>query len=288
MTAQGAQAIQAARGLAMVPLHPRIGVEICGVDLRDPLDPATFAAILDAWHRHCIILFRGQRISEDDQVRFGEQFGTLAKVLNKHDGHSRNHPSIMFISNIRENGKLIGALPDGEMMFHSDQCYVERPANASMLYAMEIPARGGDTLFANMYAAYDALPESLRTKLQGMTALNVYDYANAATIRGAASEDAPRCVHPVFRTHPATGRKALYVNRLMTQRILELDPGESERTLAFLFDHAERGDWIYTHHWQLGDLLMWDNRCSMHARTDFDASERRLMRRCTVIGEKPF
>lgn len=274
--------------LTLHRLHPRVGVEIRGVDLRERFGDTTFAAILDAWHQHGVILFRGQRISEADQVRFGERFGTLARVLNKHDGHSRNHPSIMFISNIRENGQLIGALPDGEMMFHSDQCYVERPANASMLYAIEIPARGGDTLFANMYAAYEALPVELQQRLQGMTALNVYDYANAATFRGNASEDAPRYVHPVIRTHPHTGRKALYVNRLMTQRILELAPEESARTLALLFDHAERGDWIYTHRWQVGDLLMWDNRCTMHARTDFDASERRLLRRCTVIGEKPF
>lgn len=270
------------------PLHPRIGVEIQGVDLRERLGDATFATILDAWHRHGIILFRGQRLAEDDQVRFGERFGTLAKIQNQHDGHSRTHPSIMFISNIRENGRLIGALPDGEMMFHSDQCYIERPANASMLYAIEIPSRGGDTLFANMYAAYDALPADLKQRLQGTTALNVYDYANAATVRGVPREDAPRHVHPVIRTHPATGRKALYVNRLMTHRILELESDESARTLEYLFDHAERGDWIYAHHWQVGDLLMWDNRCTTHARTDFDASERRLMRRCTVIGEKPF
>lgn len=274
--------------MTLHPLHPRIGVGIDGVDLRAPLGEEEFAAIRDAWHRHCIILFRGQQLAELDQVRFAERFGTLARVLHQHEGHSATHPSIMFISNIRENGRLIGALPDGEMMFHSDQCYVERPAYASMLYAMEIPSRGGDTLFANMYAAYDALPADIKQRLDGKLAINVYDYGNAATVRGTARDDAPRHAHPVFRTHPVTGRKALYVNRLMTQRILDLDAAESDRLLAYLFDHAERGDWIYTHHWQVGDLLMWDNRCTTHARTDFSAAERRLMRRCTVVGEKPF
>lgn len=273
--------------IALHPLHPRIGVKIEGIDLHAPLGEAEFAAILEAWHRHCIILFRGQQLTELDQVRFAERFGNLAPVITKHEGYSATRPSIMFISNIRENGQLIGALPDGEMMFHSDQCYVERPAIASMLYAMEIPSRGGDTLFANMYAAYDALPADIKQRLDGKRAVNVYDYANAATVRGTTREDAPRYAHPVFRTHPATGRKALYVNRLMTQRILDLDTAESDRLLTFLFDHAERGDWIYTHHWQVGDLLMWDNRCTLHARTDFSAAERRLMRRCAVVGEKP-
>lgn len=269
-------------------LSPNIGAEIRGVDLSKPIDPPMVAAIIDIWHAHGIILFRGQNINEDDQARFSAYIGPGAGVMHRHDGGSKRHSGIMYISNIRENGKLIGALPDGEMMFHSDQCYVERPTMASMLFAMEIPSKGGNTLFANMYMAYDTLPETLKTRLAGMTALNVYDYDNAGTMRGPVRPEAPQYAHPIFRTHPATGKKALYVNRLMSQSIIGMDPIESEKTLAFLFDHMENPAWIYEHVWKVGDFLMWDNRCTAHARTDFDASERRLLRRAVVLGEKPY
>ena len=270
-----------------VPLAPRVGVEVRGVDLAKPLADTGFEAIRHALFDNCIILFRGQVISEDDQVGFASRLGELGKVLHKHQGASKHHPGVMFISNIKENGELIGALPDGEMMFHSDQCYVERPTAVSMLYAMEVPSKGGNTVFANMYAAYDALPADLKHCLEGKTAVNVYDYDNAATQRAAVSASAPRWAHPIVRIHPATGRKALYVNRLMTESIVGMPRDESERILAQLFDHSENPAWIYEHFWKPGDLIAWDNRCSLHARTDFDASERRLMRRCVVLGEIP-
>ncbi len=269
-------------------LSPNIGVEVEGVDLRYPLDEQTFRAIEAAWHANCIILFRDQSLDEDQQVAFASRFGPLAQVLNKHGGASKHHPGVMFVSNIRENGELIGALPDGEMMFHSDQCYIERPCYATLLYAIEIPRKGGNTLFANMYKAYEALPEATRHRLQGMYAEHVYDYGSAPTQKGAVTEAARRFAHPVFRTHPATGKKALYVNRLMTDHIVGMDRAESDRTLAMLFDTTENPAWIYEHQWRVGDLLLWDNRCTTHARTDFDASERRLLRRCVVLGEKPY
>ncbi|MFM9887590.1 MAG: TauD/TfdA dioxygenase family protein [Burkholderiales bacterium] len=269
-------------------LSPNIGIEVEGVDLRQPLDDEAFRSVEAAWHANCIILFRGQSLDEDQQVAFASRFGPLAQVLNKHGGASTHHPGVMFISNIRENGKLIGALPDGEMMFHSDQCYIERPCYATLLYAIEIPRQGGNTLFANMYKAYEALPSDLKDRLQGMQALHVYDYGAAPTQKGAVGEDARRFAHPIFRTHPATGKKALYVNRLMTDHIVGMDRPESDRTLSMLFDSIENPAWIYEHQWRIGDLLMWDNRCTTHARTDFDASERRLLRRCVVLGEKPY
>ncbi len=163
----------------------------------------------------------------------------------------------MLISNIREDGKPIGALPDGEMYFHSDQCYMERPSMATLLYAIEVPRHGGNTLFAN------------------------------PTRRGAVREGAPSFAHPVVRTHPATGRKALYVNRLMTHSIVGLPAEESDRLLVLLFDHQEQPRFAYEHVWTPGDLILWDNRCTLHARSDFDATERRLLRRVAVLGETP-
>ncbi|MSQ73245.1 MAG: TauD/TfdA family dioxygenase [Betaproteobacteria bacterium] len=272
------------------PLAPQIGAEIIGVDLSEPLPPEQFAKIRDAWFAHCIVLLRGQKLGEEDQVRFAAGFGELGRV-NKHPGveawASKHHHSVMFISNIKENGELIGALPDGEMMFHTDQCYTERPSAAAMLYAMEIPSKGGNTLYANMYRAYETLPEDLKQQISGLQAVNVYDYANAATHRGAASKEAPRYAHPIVRTHPATGKKSLYVSRLMSESIVGMAQEEAERLLARLFDHQENPAWAYEHVWKVGDLLIWDNRCTLHARTDFDASERRLLRRCVVLGEKP-
>jgi taurine dioxygenase len=274
--------------MTATPLSTAIGAEIVGVDLRAPLDDARFEWILKAWHRHCVLLFRDQRLENEDQLRFAGRFGELSKIINKHSTIS-GHPSVMLVSNIRQDGQLIGALPDGEMYFHSDQCYVEQPSKATTLYAVEIPRQGGNTLFANMYAAYETLPADVKRQIDGRKAINVYDYANNPTMRGSTiREGVPHYAHPIVRTHPDTGRKALYVNRLMTDHIPDLPRTESDRLLEFLFDHQEQRRFVYEHIWRPGDLMLWDNRCALHARTDFDASERRLLRRVAILGEKPF
>lgn len=268
------------------PLSPALGAEIIGVDLRQGMDERVTAQVREIWHENLVILLRDQHLSEEDEVRFAERFGTPAVIHTKQ--FMQKHPAVMLISNIREDGKPIGALPDGEMHFHSDQCYQERPAMASMLYAIEVPSKDGNTLFANAYAAYETLPEAIKRRIEGRRALNAYDYDTAATKRGTKVADGvPTYVHPVVRTHPATDRKALYVNRLMTVRIEDMPEEESTELLDFLFDHQEQRQFIYEHVWRVGDILMWDNPCTLHARTDFSASERRLMRRVTILGEKP-
>jgi taurine dioxygenase len=268
------------------PLSPALGAEILGVDLRKPIDDALAAKLIGAWHKHLVILLRGQELTEDDQVRFAGKFGPPAKIHTQQ--FVRSHPAVMLISNIREGGKPIGALPDGEMQFHTDQCHQEIPAKASMLYAIEIPNVGGNTLFANTYTAYETLPDDIKRRIDGRRALNAYDYGTAATVRKAEVPDGAPCfAHPVVRTHPATGRKALYVNRLMTRRIEGLPVQESEELLNALFDHQEQPQFIYEHVWRPGDIVIWDNRCTLHARTDFSADERRLLRRVTILGEKP-
>jgi taurine dioxygenase len=268
------------------PLSAALGLEILDIDLREALPPAVVAQLHEAWYEGLILLFRDQAMAEEDQVRFAEYFGSPAKTLNVHN--TGQHPSVMLISNIRKDGKLIGALPDGEMHFHTDQCYVERPAAASMLYAIEVPSAGGNTLFANAYLAYETLPADIKRRIEGRKAINAYDYANAATSRGTRlGEGVPQYSHPVVRTHPATGRKALYVNRLMTVAIEGLPQAESDELLDLLFDHQEQRRFVYEHVWRVGDVLMWDNRCTLHARTDFSAAEHRLMRRIAILGEKP-
>src|SRR5690242_7193498 len=200
------------------PLSAALGAEIVGVDLSAPMDDATFDRILDAWHAHLVLLFRDQHLSEEDEVAFAQRFGEPTKIHTKQ--FVRSHPAVMLISNIREDGKPIGALPDGEMHFHSDQCHQEKPAKASILYAIEVPRQGGNTLFANAYRAYETLPADIKSRIAGRRAVNAYDYDSAATRRGTRLADGiPRYSHPVVRTHPATGRKALYANRLMTVAI---------------------------------------------------------------------
>lgn len=268
------------------PLSPALGAEILNVDLSQPMSDVLFESIRGCWHDNIVVLFRDQHLSEADQVRFAERFGRLA--LSHTRRYTTANPAVMLISNIRENGKQIGALPDGEMQFHSDQCYQEKPAMASMLYAIEIPGAGGNTLFANAYRAYETLPDDIKRRLNGRKALHAYDYDSASMKRGTQIKDGvPHFAHPVFRTHPATGRKALYVNRLMTIAIEGLPEAESDELLEFLFAHQENAAFIYEHVWRVNDLLMWDNRCALHARSDFSNNERRLMRRVTVLGERP-
>jgi taurine dioxygenase len=170
------------------------------------------------------------------------------------------------------------------MHFHHDQIHSEIPHNGTLLYSLEIPDRGGDTLFASGYAAYDTLDPALKAKLDGRRAFHHYNYGS--TIRGDSRgvEAFNESIHPVFRTHDETGRKAIYVNRLMTVRIDGLPADEGAAALAALFDHSEKPDFVYRHVWQVGDLIVWDNRCSMHARDDFPSDQRRLMLRTTVKG----
>ena len=267
------------------PLSSALGAEILGIDLRDPIDEALKQEFLDIWHRHLVILLRNQVLDEEAQVRFAAAFGELASNTSGRT-FSPKHPSVMLVSNIRKDGKLIGALPDGEMHFHTDQCHQAMPAKATMLYAIEVPSNGGNTLFANAYAAYETLPDEIKQRLAGRRAFNAY--TTDTTLRSANYDDAKSSYwHPAVRTHPATGRKALYVNRLMTREIEGLPRKESEAILQTLFDHQEQQQFVYEHVWRPGDILMWDNRCTLHARTDFSAGERRLLRRVTVLGENP-
>ncbi|MGH6770707.1 MAG: TauD/TfdA dioxygenase family protein [Xanthobacteraceae bacterium] len=272
-------------GITVRPLSPALGAEISGVDLRDPIDEPLKQTFLDIWHQYLVILVRDQTLDEDAQVRFAETFGPPARVTSSRT-FSDKHPSVMLVSNIRKDGVPIGALPDGEMHFHTDQCHQPIPAKATMLYAIEIPSKGGNTLFANAYTAYETLPDDIKQRLAGRRALNAY--TTDTTLRTAAYDDVRASQwHPAVRTHPATGRKALYVNRLMTREIEGLPREESDATLAMLFDHQEQPQFVYEHVWRPGDILMWDNRCTLHARTDFSAGERRLLRRVTILGEKP-
>jgi taurine dioxygenase len=275
--------------LEVVPLTKHIGAEIRGIDLRDELDAETVKAIRNAWLDHLVLVFRGQQFGQEELVRATGYFGEIGPLSRPRKyfpkGYANLLPNIMLISNIRENGEVIGALPDGEMNFHHDMIHSEMPHNGTLLYSVEVPTYGGDTLFASGYAAYDTLDPAIRVRLEGRKALNHYNYGT--TIRGDSSkavEAFGEAIHPVFRTHDETGRKAIYVDRLMTMKIVDMPAGESDQLLNAVFDHAEQPEYVYRHVWRVGDLLVWDNRCSSHARDDFPSDQRRLMLRTTVKG----
>ncbi|MGE5540265.1 MAG: TauD/TfdA dioxygenase family protein [Gemmatimonas sp.] len=268
------------------PSGGALGAEIVGVDLSKPMDDQTFAAVHAAWLQNLVICFRNQEIDSKAQIAYGSRFGELSRIHTPE--FAGEDPAIMYISNQQKDGKFIHALPVGEMQFHIDQVYTERPAKATILYSLKIPKTGGDTLFANLYRAYDLLPDDIKKKIAGKKVLHVYDYDNASvTASRNVAPDAPRYAHPIVRIHPETRRKALFVNRLMTYQIEGMDEKESAEILEVCYQTIERADNVYAHKWQLGDVLMWDNRCTAHARTDFEATEPRLMRRLTVLGERP-
>ena len=270
-------------------LNKSVGAKISGIDLSHPLHQDEIDFIKNNWYAHGVLCFQNQSIDEIQQIKFGEYFGELAHTQGEYS-ISKSHPAIMYITNEKENGKYVGALPDGEMYFHTDMCYVEKPSMATFLYAINIPKVGGNTIFANMYMAYESLDNEIKSIINGLKAVNSYEPGSSApTIISRKntnrSNETKSYAHPMICTHPITKKKALYVNRLMTESIVGLSSQESDDLLNLLFDHQENKKFLYEHIWSLGDLLIWDNRCVLHARSNFDATELRKLRRITVKGD---
>jgi taurine dioxygenase len=284
--------------IQVTPLSPACGAEIKGVDLTKPLAKETVQIIQDAWDKYIVLVFRGQQVSQDDQLRFASYFGDLGirkkapeKLRSRNEGtlqeSNKDANKVLLVSNIKDaDGKPIGAFGEGEFWFHIDSGYTSRPYKYTFLYALELPSTGGNTMFSNMYKAYEAVPATLKQKLSGRKALHIHEY-NRSKQAGSSGDisEIPHHFHPLFITHPGTGRKTLFVDRLMTTRIEGMDAVESDAILNQLYEIGERREFIFEHAWKLGDFLMWDNRCTIHARTDFPKHERRLLRRCTVEGE---
>jgi taurine dioxygenase len=270
--------------LTLTPLGSALGARVTGLDVTN-IGAEEAQELHDAWLKYHVLVVHGPVVSEDQLVKFGQCFGGLENARRQSVLASR--PEIMVISNIRENGETVGSLPDGELSFHFDRIHQKIPNKAGVLHAIEIPPSGGDTWFSNMCQAYDTLPDATRERLEGLTALNTYEYGQTHSENKTLTEAAPTAIHPVVRTIPETGRKALFVCRLMTDRILQLPDTESRALLDELCDHAENQQFVYAHRWQPGDILIWDNRCTIHARTDFDGSHRRLLKRVTVGDNTP-
>jgi taurine dioxygenase len=277
--------------ITVTPLSAACGAEISGVDLRDPLDAATVKEIEDAFHEHVVVVFRGQDITEDEQMAFANAFGGLGDRKRSPNG---NNPGgsydtpFMFVTNIidEKTGEPVGAFGDGEMWFHHDTSYYEKPHKATLLYSITLPSWGGNTCFANMYKAYENVPADLKAKLEGRKVLQIHDYKRRERIDIYKSDISGmlQWEQPIFVTHPATKRKALYISRLMSAKIEGLAPDENEEILNQLFDISEDPSVVFEHEWKKGDLVMWDNYASIHMRRDFPRDEPRLMRRLTLSG----
>ena len=279
--------------IEVAPLSAACGAEIKGVDLTKPLTASTVDAIKEAWNQYLVLLFRGQDISQDDQLRFASYFGELGdrnkapeQLRTRAEGISQDNQKILLVSNIKVDGQPIGAFGEGEFWFHIDGGYTPRPYRYTFLYAIELPSAGGNTLFSNMYKAYAAVPAPLKEKLKGHKALHIHEYNRAKQASSAGDiSGIPHHLHPIFITHPDTGRKTLFDDRLMTTRIEGMSTEESTTILNLFYEIGERREFVFEHVWKLRDFVMWDNRCTIHARTDFPKHERRLLRRCAVVGE---
>jgi len=277
--------------ITVTPVHPVVGAEVSGIDLSRELDTATIEAIRQAWHDHSVLLFRDQDITGEEQLRFAEHFGAIAERHQPKVGASRVNAAewttLMLVSDIKdENGKEIGGLGHGEMWFHSDKCYHERPHRASFLYGITIPSEGGHTKFASLYGAWNNLPDELKQRLEGKRIMQGYDYGCDSRLNLDINLD--NIFHfsqPLVVTNPGSGRKALYVSRLNSMWIEGIDREESEKILNQLFDITEDPANYYEHVWRPGDLLMWDNLAVLHARTDWPEEQQRMLRRCTTLGE---
>jgi taurine dioxygenase len=282
-----------ATSIKLKPLAGGCGVEIGGIDLREEPSRATVAAIRQAWLDHLVIVFRDQKIDQEQQLRFAAHFGEVAErkkapaeLASRTEGVEQTDPRVLLVSNMKVDGKPIGAFGDGDMWFHIDSGYSAKPYKFTFLYGVELPKTGGNTLFSNMYRAYEAVPAELKAKLAGRKALHIHEYLRSERV--ALKEDlsgSPHYFHPIFVTHPETGRKSLFVDRLMTRRIEGMSLEESDAILDQLYEIGERREFIYEHEWRHGDVVAWDNRCTIHARTWFSPHEKRLLRRCTIEGE---
>ena len=269
---------------AVTPLSPALGAQIHGVDAA-AIDDAGFERVRAAWLEHLVLLFRNQRLDDRALVEFTSRFGELEEApLFGGRRYVEEHPEVMIISNVAIDGREIGSLGNAEAFWHTDLNFVEEPPAASCLFAHEVPPTGGDTGFANMYAAFESLPEDVATRIAGRRIRHDARFNSAGYLREMR---VPDTLHPIVRTHPDTRRKALYLGRRAHAQIEGMPADESNALLDVLWTHATSDAFTWHHQWRAGDLLIWDNRCTLHRRDPFDASQRRVMHRTQTRGTRP-
>ena len=277
--------------ITVTPTGGALGAEIGGVDLC-ALDERVFTAIHQAWLDHQVVLFRGQHLGDEDLIAFSRRFGDLDVAPIQETGRRfvEGHPEIYVVSNVVENGVPIGSLGAGEAAWHTDMSYLVDPPKASVLYAVEVPATGGDTGFCTMYGAWEALPEALQQRIIGLRVKHDGTYNSGGYLRaGVTPTDDPRAaegtLHPLVCTHPETGRRCLYLGRRRNAYIEGLGLAQSDALLDTIWAHATADALTWYNRWRAGDVVLWDNRCTMHRRDAFDPALRRVMHRTQIKSE---
>lgn len=277
--------------LKIQKLADALGAEVSGVDISKPIAKDDLQEILAAWKEHLVLRFRGQELSDPQLLDISRNFGEIDPPGPNSYGKPflADFPDINVISNIKVGDQPVGGLGDGEAVWHADMTYIETPPKASFLHALEIPESGGNTQWGNMYLAYEALPAHLRQAIKGREAIHDATYNSAGMIRRGMSDvtdprEAPGARHPLVSKHPESGLPCLFLGRRRNSYILGMDLAASDQLLDELWDHVDNPAFTFTQVWQLHDLILWDNRCTLHRRDSFDPQSRRLMHRTQIKG----
>ena len=277
--------------LAIRPLAPALGAEVSGIALGGAIDAVTIAELRAAWNEHLVLRFRGQALSDPELLAFSRLLGPLDPPGPNPYGKPflAEFPEINVISNVKVGGAPIGNLGDGEAVWHCDMTYVDAPPRAAMLHALEIPESGGDTWWSNTHLAYETLPAAMKARIAGLLAVHDATYNSAGIMRKGMKElgdprEAPGARHPLVIRHPDTGRPALFLGRRRNSTIVGMDLAASDALLDELWAHATQPEFTFKQVWQLHDLVLWDNRSTLHRRDAFDPQARRVMHRTQIKG----
>ncbi len=282
--------------LTVRKLHPALGAEVRGIDMRKELSPELFRELHDIWMEHLVLVFPEQRITDQEHVRFTRYFGE-PEIFHQKIIRSERVPEIFRVSNVDDDGMLMP--PDHPtvqqvslaQLWHTDSSYRQVPCTGALLHGVEVSRTGGETQFTNLYLVYDQLPEALKRQIEGRQAR--HDFGNMHNLRDlkplTEEEKAamPAVWQPMVRKHPVTGRKSLYISPIYNDEVEGMGQAEGQRLIAELTAFAEQPQFVYRHRWETDDVLMWDNRCTMHQVTPFDPRERRVMHRTTIVGTEP-
>ena len=280
--------------IQVYPNNGPLGAKVEGVDLSQPVQPAVIDKIKSAWLEHIVLVFRNQLLTDVQLVRFGQYFGELHRVQYEDRERPPGVPmEIELISNIIVDGEPIGLLGNSEVAWHTDMSMSEEPASATILYGEEVTSMEGGTRFANLYKAYEELDDDTKSRIQDKKSIHDSAYMADGEVRAGYEEikdksQGPGARHPIVRTHPETGRQALYLGRKSYGYILGLPVDESDALLDTLWEHMVQPRYVWEHQWERGDVVIWDNRCTTHSRGKMEFGQRRLLRRVTVKGTFPY
>lgn len=282
--------------LSVRKLHPTLGAEVLGIDMREAMSPELFRELHDIWMEHLVLVFPGQHVTDEEHVRFSQNFGEL-EIFHQKIIRSQRMPEIFRVSNVNDDGVLMP--PDHPtvqqvslaQLWHTDSSYRTIPCTGALLHGVEVSRTGGETQFTNLYRVYEALPEALKRQIEGRKAQhnfgNMHKLANLKALTEDEKASMPAVWQPMVRQHSVTGRKSLYISPIYNDEVEGMGEAEGKRLIDELTAFAEQPQFVYRHRWETDDVLMWDNRCTMHQVTPFDPRERRVMHRTTIVGTEP-